>query len=374
LPLQALFWGGAACYLLNVVLAVYLDMKSVSLFPVVAARRTFPYSAFFYWTSMAIAAAGIIEVIGKKWFRYATNVAIVRPATFNSSFLARIPSSPIQVPSTLIGRPVRRFSILVEPIAVVAHVLSKRMADGVLLACKVLSVFRITSMQIYASLCKQNASELGAAERSLLLLLSLGWAWRRWRLSTIVLVSLLPLWFAYSIKGGARPSSARQSTNLVLKPMFDAIAFVRDRTSVGELVYSNVLSEGMFWFLSNGRVSILDGSSIYQLYTLQRNAARRIRRFADFATTVNMADVAGFNFKYVLLYKRMHCGTDRACYGEPAFVADLTRFENNPGFRLVFDNNVYTVFERTDLAAGSVASFATSADDEDSADIAQSRR
>ena len=224
---------------------------------------------------------------------------------------------------------------------------------------------------------RKSIDDLRSAERyGLLLLIPLHAAFRSCR---VILVCLVPLSFVYSInKGQDRPlsvswlshrvgyrlqqiilpSSANPPISVVLKPLFDAVAFVRDRTSIGELVYSNLLSEDLFWFLSSGRISLLDGTSIYQLYLLQKESARRIRQFADFAITADMEDVEGFNFKYLLLYKGGICG--KVCYGDQIFLANLGRFEEDPRFRLVFENAAYVVFERMNVAAGSVARLVTS--------------
>lgn len=339
LRLQALFWAAASVYLLNIVLTLYLDSQSVSLFPIASVRRTFPYSAAFYWMGVAITAVGIV------------------------SSLLKLPNGGS---ATIVNQ---GSCISIAPT-------SARIAD---ICRKMRSRMKSESKRI------QGAVALACGDRYLPSLIAPHWAPARWREAAIV--SLIPLWFVYSINsnvGGpptvfrlgkrvverlsdaVRPSPNGAPALLTLKPLFDAVAFIRDRTAVGELVYANVLSEDLFWFLSSGRVSMFDGTSIYQLYFLQQDSARRVRRFANFALTADLEDVQGFNFKYALIYTGKKCG--EACYGFPVFSADLHRFARNPLFKVVFENSVYVVFERTDIPAGSPAPWATSPGDRSEVD------
>ena len=89
---------------------------------------------------------------------------------------------------------------------------------------------------------------------------------------------------------------------------------------------------------------------MYHLYYLQRDAVRRMRRFASFAKTTKIEDVTGFYFKYLILYKGTEC--DTICYGDVVLPTDFSRFAESPLFRRVFDNSAYSVFERTDMTAG----------------------
>jgi hypothetical protein len=304
---QALFWGAACTYLSLIVLAVYLDSISVSAFPLTAIRRTYPYSCFFYWVSVATGVATIIS------------------------------------------------SVLKRPIYDAEAAMRN-------------AWYRRASAALNAKISKQIKNWIG--NESLARLYAVD-GLSAPRLRRIFVASLVPLWFVYSMNGVedypwnvsrlghrifhrlrevALPSPANPPFTLMLKPLFDTVAFVIDRTSHGELVYSNVISEGVFWYLSSGRLSLFDGTNMYQFYFLQRDATRRMRRFADFATTANMEDVAGYDFKYLVLYKRAEC--DAICYGDVVVPTDFGRFAGNPLFRLLFDNSAYSVFERTDISAG----------------------
>ena len=282
---QALFLAATCTYLSLIVLSVYLDSISVSAFPLTAIRRTYPYSCFFYWASVAVAVLTIAAYALRNPIYWAK--ALLRKA-----WGRRIPGTETA----------------------------------------------------------QSA---------------LGWG-------AIIFACLVPLWFIYSINAAhgrprtvswldhrivhrlreiVLPPPENRSMGLIMKPLFDAVTFVEDRTGFGELVYSNVISENIFWFLSSGRLSLLDGTNMYQFYFLQRDAVHRMRRFEDFASTLNMSDVVGFDFKYLLLYKGKDC--DTLCYGDVVVPIDFNKLVGNPLFERVFDNSAYAVFERIDISAGS---------------------
>jgi hypothetical protein len=375
LPLQSLFLGSVSCYILIIVLAIYLDSKSVSLFPVVAVRRTFPYSSFFYWLAIGSAGLGLTELYrapvlldGATWeqirakplvdldmqdalvlFRVALSTAIAHVRVRAQAKSRRVATSWEQIKA----RPLIELSMqdalrllavaLFTTIARV-HARAQALLSGIATALKIAS-FRLAK--------SANARSLPPPVRERLPI----------HAGTIACSAIVPLWFLYSIHGwepAAKGIFSDRSPAFDLKPMFDAIAFVRDRTSVGELVYSNSVSENQFWFLSDGRVSLLDGTSIYQLYFLQRSASRRIVRFSRFARTADMNDVSAFPFKFALLYIGTSCPA--LCYGDPVYPPNLQKFDADPNFRRVFENASYVVYQRMDLASGMQAEFSGPAD------------
>ena len=390
LRLQVLFWAAAAVYLLVPVLTLYLDSESVSLFPLAAVRRTFPYSALFYWIGIYIAITAMVS----RFLRRPHQTAVIfdkKPSY--GSLTSSVPNTGVSAMVARGHEQIRswtrrelwgiqekiKYDLVIRLGAVDSFALwlSIFTEQSVVLRLKAIgAVERLRTARFIVA--KKKVAELGPSERASLVVLIPCWAWRRWR--PIVTMGLIPLWFVYSInrdQGGSlnvllgkrvverlsdivRPAPKGLSATQTLKPLFDAVAFIRDRTAVGELVYSNISSDSLFWYLSSGRVSLLDGANIYQLFFVQHTSACRIRRFADFARTADIKKVDGFNFKFVLLYKRTVC--DAVCYDGPVFAADLKRFDENPLFKRVFDNPAYVIYERTDLSAGSPAALVTASE------------
>jgi hypothetical protein len=136
-----------------------------------------------------------------------------------------------------------------------------------------------------------------------------------------------------------------------LEPLFDAVRYVRDRTAVGDLVFTNLFSEDTFWFLSSGRYATLDGVAMYNLTDVQRPAIRRIRLFRKFLETADLSLVADYDFKYLLLYRKpiySDYAPDLVNYGDPQFVTNFSAFAANQFFKQVYANPYYVILRRLD--------------------------
>jgi Domain of unknown function (DUF7024) len=129
------------------------------------------------------------------------------------------------------------------------------------------------------------------------------------------------------------------------RPLFEAVAYVRDHTAPGEWVFSNVVSDNQFWYLSGGRYSLAEGSVMYQVYELQKRAAARIVQFAHFAETANAALIDSFGPRLIMLYKYCKCRTP-SCLGYHVLPTRIGAFAENPGFAKVFENGEFIVFGR----------------------------
>jgi hypothetical protein len=385
---QALFWASVATYVFIALLTLYLDSKSVGLFPIVSVRRTYPYAAFFYWLSVAITMPACILHIWRE-VPFRASFSHLAKAMLAANYSRRVQSWLYRKPlknlhavdksvlwivvlgelALLPIEQLRRFTYHVWQWPTVNRVLqnanSKVMAFSVGLSRRVLAAMQ-SIRDTYLFGPAKTVAELKDAERRFLIFLLPIWALvLSWR--TTLIIVLVPLWLAHSINhdrgrpdsvlglvgraaerlsGLVRPADAAPGVN-ILDPMFQAVAYVSNRIPRGAQIYSNLMSEGTFWYLSNGRVSLLDGTSIYQLFWLQRDAARRLVKFADFARTANMDDLEGFNVKYVLLFKGKDCNV--LCYSDPVFTTDISHFVGNPRFTQAFENSAYVILKVNDI-------------------------
>ena len=122
--------------------------------------------------------------------------------------------------------------------------------------------------------------------------------------------------------------------------------FVRAHAAVNEWVYSNVISDNQFWYLTDGRLSLAEGSALYQIYDLQRRAAERLARWREFAHTAQPSLLAPYRVHYVVLYRQRACAS-AACtdYGFNVLPAEFSAFESNPAYALAYSNSSFLVFE-----------------------------
>ncbi len=280
-----LFWTSSAIYFCIIALSVYLNWKSISLYPLASIRRAFVYVGFFYWLAIGIAV----------------------------------------------------FDFIIHPLIIFyATTIREHGASGT------------------ASLRFRSIRHLSGTRRAVL--------------TTLLVICFVPLWVEHSIvrsmphDGGSLLGRMTHRVEVAfgrqpadpggfaivearLRPLFDAVGFIRDHTAVGERIFSNVSSsDNAFWFLSSGRYSLMEGASIYQLYSLQKEAARRMNEFAIFALTADPAIVAPYGTRYVLLYKDFDCGPIQ-CYGDNILTTNRGSFDANPLFRQVFENEFYVIYE-----------------------------
>lgn len=134
------------------------------------------------------------------------------------------------------------------------------------------------------------------------------------------------------------PHALRSFRNL-----FAAMDVIAQRTHQGEYVYVNMLSDNQFWYLSNGRMSLLEGSAMYQVYGLQRPAADRIQQFRQFARTGDLALLGDRSVRLVLLHKRDEC-VPPACFGFAIAHARLDAFSGDPRFERVMENDDFVAW------------------------------
>ena len=220
---RRLFWISLTIYVCLVASIVYLDSKSVSLYPLAAAQRTFVYITFFYWL--------------------ATGVAILD--------FASGPSRRVRIRLT-------------------AHVpfrlpISSAQLAGVLVAC-----FTI--------------------------------GWFTYSVSPYLDRPISPTFLVQRLLHRTLKPLGSSAISETLEPMFEAMAFVREHTRPGDWVYSNVISyDNSFLYLTSGRRSLLEGTSIYQLYFVQREATARINRFIDFAMTGDPTLLSPHSVNYAVL-------------------------------------------------------------------------
>lgn len=142
-------------------------------------------------------------------------------------------------------------------------------------------------------------------------------------------------------------SSPFISTTSAKEDLYSIMDFIRSHTKRGEWVYSNIISDNQFWFLTDGRYSLTEGSAMYQIYPLQRRAEARLESFRKFAQNSDSTAIDAYHVRYVLLYRETSCRTD-ACagYGFAVIPASLNEFLKSNAYSMAFENASFLVFER----------------------------
>jgi hypothetical protein len=352
-----LFWAAAAVYLLLIAFALHMDLKSVSLFPVSAVRRTFPYQAFFYWTAVALALGNVVALLAAAVRRLRLvefEDRSVGSLNFREVFLllARLPLRKLATVPTS-----RRARHSWEDLR--GRVVTDLAPNEMVSLLTLLPQRWLDAGRVFV---RGDAQSANNPLRSRL-------SWER-----AAVACLIPAWLFYSINTNyGRPVSlawtaervvlclsndcSGQSTpplEVSLSPLFEAVNVVRNHTNVGDWVYSNVMSESQFWFLTSGRQSMLDGGSIFQLYSVQKSAARRIKQIATFAETADLKYVEGYPFELVILYKSPKLGS-LVSYGDPPVPTNLAAFDASMQFEKTWENRYYVIYRRRSEQATAAA-------------------
>ncbi|HUY11147.1 MAG TPA: hypothetical protein VMV73_02700, partial [Candidatus Dormibacteraeota bacterium] len=140
-----------------------------------------------------------------------------------------------------------------------------------------------------------------------------------------------------------------------LAPTFAAIEYLERHTAPGDWIYSNIISTSNdFDYLADGRYSLLEGTSMYQMYDTIKKSVRHIQRFRRFALTADPSLVQKWRPKYALLYRANQCNV-LDCYGTQVYPVAFDRFKNNRAFVRVFANRLYVIYRITGVP-GSAAS------------------
>jgi heme exporter protein D len=289
-------------YVALIAFTVYMNAVSVSAFPVAASRRTFVYAKFFYWIAVAIAVLDFIV----------------------------LPLSTVARPSTKLLRAFR-----------VTSPWRPQIVEG--------AVALAFLLLIGASLYSNAVSRMFGGD--------VGWtAWRAREIALTTLNDIRPIapienyfqsvfaWRKLLFDIAARPE------------FFDVAEYIRNHTAPNEWVYSNVISDNQFWYLTGGRYSLAEGSAMYQVYSLQYRAAARLKRFAELAKTGDVNLVDDYQVRYFLLLKKGCYLFD--CYGYAAYPPNLSAFETRTDITKVYESRNYVIFARIGLPQRAVAASA----------------
>ena len=186
--------------------------------------------------------------------------------------------------------------------------------------------------------------------------------------STLLIPAIVGIWFLISVSGyyGRRSlpdiyyydvariastlggdqlkaASAKES----LAPAFRAMRYLRAHTKPGDWVYSNVISsDNDFAYLTNGRFSLLEGSSVYQLFSFMKHASERIRSFRQFALSGDLSLLRPYHVRYILFMNRLTC-RGIYCYGVIPFPPNMSIFRRNPAFERVLSDRYYSIYRIT---------------------------
>jgi hypothetical protein len=186
----------------------------------------------------------------------------------------------------------------------------------------------------------------------------------------IALVCLMPAWFLASINSGMhRPlspiwvvqrldqcvkdgcgSDPAALSHGDLRSLSAVADFVGANSDPGDWVFSNVISESRFGFLTGGRNSLFDGMPTRVSSSEQTASAARLAEFARFARTADPRYLGKAKISLIVLYKHADCRM-LACYGERLVPTDLAAFARRADLTNVLENDDYVVYQRS-AAAG----------------------
>jgi hypothetical protein len=272
----------------------YMNAVSVSAFPVAASRRTFVYGEFFYWSAIATAA---IDFVVLPLVRAALSATKRRPVWSVHPWYPQI----------------------VECSATLAFLL-------------------LIGASLYSN--------------AVLRMLGSDADWISWRMREIALTALNEIRPTAPIENYFQTVFAWRKLlfGTAARPEFFEVAeYIRKHTAPNEWVYSNVISDNQFWYLTSGRYSLIEGSAMYQVYGLQQRAADRLKRFAELAKTGDVSLVDDYHIRYFLLLKKGCYLFD--CYGYAAYPAKLSAFESRTDLAKVYESRDYAIFARIGLPA-----------------------
>lgn len=166
------------------------------------------------------------------------------------------------------------------------------------------------------------------------------------RLGSVLFVVTAILWAAWtvspnpSLEGMLQQSAGVESD---AGELYDAMRYIEGRTRSGDWVYSNVISDNQFWYLSNGRLSLSEGSAMYQVHGLQERAAKRLADFRTFARTADMSLIKSHPVALIMLYKPERCESPSCrLYGYSVMPASLSAFRQG-AYDVEFENRKFLI-------------------------------
>jgi hypothetical protein len=277
-------------YVALIAFAAYMNAVSVSAFPVAATRRTFVYAKFFYWAAAAVAVLDFV---------------LLPP--LQAAY--RATKGHLSVQRT--------------------HSWLPQLVDG---AVAFAFLLLIGSSLYSNAVLRMFGSDAG---------------WTTWRGREIALTTLNDIYPTAPVERYFQAVFAWRKLlfDAAARPeFFDIAEYIRDHAAPDEWVYSNVISDNQFWYLTGGRYSLAEGSAMYQVYGLQQRAADRLRQFAELAKTGDLSLVDDYHVRYFILLKGACDLFD--CYGYAVYPADLAAFEKRTDIAKVYENNRYAIFAR----------------------------
>jgi hypothetical protein len=290
---QSMFWASVAVYLALIAFSVYMDFRSVSVFPLRSTVRTMRYGRFFYWFAVAVTFCTVDSraLLGPLRSGYLSNNGVAR-------FLSSVCSKISTFASKFIPRQAAEFAIL----------------SLVFLLWLQSSCIGEDNFLVKVHLLRPEA-----------------------RRDSIAL-AINEVFSAATMKTG-QYGSGRES-------LFDAVKFIENNTSVGDWVFVNCLGESHFWYLSSGRCSLVEGPALMHINSLMKMYSPRLASLRKFALTADLRYVSDFSFRYVLLFK-FCTDPDRILYSG-IIRTNLGAFEKNSDFKLAYENDNFAVFRRVD--------------------------
>jgi len=279
-----------------ILFSIYMNASSVSTFPVAATRRTFVYIRYFY--EMAIIVAAVDYII----------------LPFSRRLMGNVYSN--WPPSVGISAVFVKLFNQAGPLALLLFFVN----------------------MLYVNLVALNIKEYSDG---------ITWMTRLREISLSTVNNIYPLESIYLYFSDTFNRRKVIFNHSVAPEFFGVSQYIRDHTTQGDWVYSNVISDCQFWYLTDGRYALTEGSAMYQVYSLQQRAADHLKVFADVAKTGDITLVNDYSIRYFVLYKQNIC--DSECYGYAVYGADVDAFAARSDLVKVYENGNYVIFRRVNF-------------------------
>jgi hypothetical protein len=345
---RAIFWAAAGSYILLILFAVGLDRFSSEVFAILIARHTLLYAAFFYWIAVLVTLVAFLAGPAVRRLRAKVDDSWVKP--IETLTLLQLSALLLWLPQRILRDRVRGMTDrALKPAQAAAVKPVSEVTPRDLILLLLFAPLRWIGARKPVKV-SQRATARSSGGIALVCLMP---AWFLFSINSAMHRPLSPIWVVQRIhecvRHGCGPNLAALS-HADLRSLSATVDFVRVNSDPGDWVFSNVVSESRFGFLTAGRNSLFDGVQTGVPSPQQRASAGRVREFARFARTADPHYLGEAEIRFFVLYKHADCRM-LACYGEQLVPTDLTAFARRADFSNVLENGDYVVYRRS-AAAG----------------------
>jgi hypothetical protein len=352
---RAIFWAAAASYILLILVAIGLDRFSSEVLAIVIARHIFLYAAFFYWVPVFVTLVAFVAIPAGRRLR--ARVAGIWRKPIETLTLLQLSALLLWLPQRILRDRLRGMRDRLRGMR------DRALKPAQAAAGKPVSEVTLRELAVVLLFSPLRWIAAGTSPRVSQRAGMSGWG-------RVALVCLMPAWFLFSINSTMhRPLSPTwvgqrigecvnhgcgfdpdALSHAELRSLSAVADFVGANADPGDWVFSNVISESRFGFLTGGRNSLFDGMPTRVPSPEQTASVGRLAEFARFARTADPRYLGKAKINLIVLYKHADCRM-LACYGERLVPTDLAAFARRADLTNVLENDDYVIYQRS-AAAG----------------------